>query len=121
MAPGLHMRQRRDGRLIAGADYGGSDPGIDAEASARECRGRMRALLKPAVTLELDHFTIGGRPTPRDGFPAVGRPSGLDGVYVAVMHSGVTLAPAIGRFVADEIMDGTRDSMIAGYGLDRFA
>lgn len=121
MAPGLHMRQRRDGALIAGADYGGSDPGADAEAAAKECLGRMRGLLKPAIELELDHYTIGRRPTPSDGFPAVGRPPGSSGVYVAVMHSGVTLAPAIGRFVADEIVDGVRDSMIAGYGLERFA
>jgi glycine/D-amino acid oxidase-like deaminating enzyme len=36
------------------------------------------------------------------------------------MHSGITLAPAIGRFVANEILTGRRDSLIEPYGLERF-
>ncbi|RVC21869.1 FAD-binding oxidoreductase, partial [Mesorhizobium sp. M7A.F.Ca.CA.004.04.2.1] len=42
-------------------------------------------------------------------------------VYVAVMHSGITLAPAIGLFAAREILDGERDPLLAPYGLSRFA
>jgi glycine/D-amino acid oxidase-like deaminating enzyme len=37
-----------------------------------------------------------------------------------VMHSGITLAPAIGRFVADEVLTGRRDSLLEPYGLGRF-
>jgi len=37
------------------------------------------------------------------------------------MHSGITLAPAIGRFVADEIMTGQRDALLEPYGPDRFS
>ncbi len=51
----------------------------------------------------------------------VGRVDGIAGLYVAVMHSGITLAPAIGRFVADEIMTGQRDALIEPYGPDRFS
>ncbi len=51
----------------------------------------------------------------------VGRVDGIAGLYVAVMHSGITLAPAIGRFVADEIMTGGRDALLEPYGPDRFS
>jgi glycine/D-amino acid oxidase-like deaminating enzyme len=50
----------------------------------------------------------------------MGRAAGISGLYVAVMHSGITLAPAIGRFVANEILTGRRDSLIEPYGLERF-
>jgi len=61
------------------------------------------------------------RPMPEDGFPAVGFVPGPEGLYVAVMHSGVTLAPAIGRFAAEEILDGARIDLLAPYRPSRFA
>ena len=45
---------------------------------------------------------MGHRPTPADGFPVVGRPDGTAGLYVAVMHSGVTVATAVGLLAARE-------------------
>lgn len=121
MAPELHMRQRRDGCLIAGADFGGTDPGANPAGAAEETFDAMRRLLRGGSALAFDHFTLGDRPTPSDGFPAIGRPDGISGLYVAVMHSGVTLAPAVGRFAADEIVSGCRDPLLAPYGLSRFA
>ena len=49
-----------------------------------------------AAMPELDFHTLGYRPTPADGFPIIGRADGVDGLYVAVMHSGITLAPTLG-------------------------
>jgi len=37
------------------------------------------------------------------------------------MHSGITLAPAIGRIIAEEISTGRRDGLITPYGLERFS
>ncbi len=78
-------------------------------------------MLKSGASLALDHYTLGHRPVPEDGFPVVGRVDGIAGFYVAVMHSGITLAPAIGRFVADEIMTGRRDALLEPYGPDRIS
>ncbi|OQM76503.1 NAD(P)/FAD-dependent oxidoreductase [Manganibacter manganicus] len=116
----LHMRQTAAGRVIAGTDFGGTDPGFEPEETARRVFSQLKALLRNADQLELDFFTVGYRPTPIDGFPAIGRAVGLDGLYVAVMHSGVTLAPAIGLFAAREILEGERDALLTPYGLDRF-
>jgi glycine/D-amino acid oxidase-like deaminating enzyme len=120
MADRLHMRQTADGRLVAGADYGGADPGSDPDATARALFDAMKSMLKGADALEYDFHTIGYRPTPLDGFPALGRPKGGGNFYIAVTHSGVTLAPAIGLFAAREILESVRDPLIRPYGADRF-
>ncbi len=121
MAPGLHVRQTADGRLVAGADFGGTDPGDDPTAAAGAVFAAMKGLIRSGASLAPDGHTLGHRPTPGDGFPAVGRAEGVAGLYVAVTHSGITLAPAIGRFVADEIMTGRRHALLEPYGLRRFS
>ncbi|WP_256749075.1 FAD-binding oxidoreductase [Mesorhizobium sp. Mes31] len=121
LAERLHMRQTAEGRIIAGSDFGGADPGMDPQVTARELFEAMKAMLRGGDKLELDFHTVGYRPTPIDGFPIIGRPEGMNGLYVAVMHSGITLAPAVGLFAAREILDGERDPLLAPYGLSRFA
>lgn len=121
LAERLHVRQTAEGRIIAGSDFSGTDPGEDPVAAAQDLLGEMKAMLNGAEGLELDFHTIGYRPTPADGFPILSRPHGLDGLYVAVSHSGITLAPAIGLFAAREILSGERDPLLAPYALDRFA
>ncbi|QKC80389.1 FAD-binding oxidoreductase [Mesorhizobium sp. NZP2077] len=117
----LHMRQTAEGRIIAGSDFAGGDPGMDAEATARALFAVTKAALLGAEGLELDFHTIGYRPNPIDGFPIIGRAEGMDGLYIAVMHSGITLAPAVGLFATREILDGERDPLLSPYGLSRFA
>ena len=53
-------------------------------------------------TVTLDHYTVGKRPLPIDGRPKIGRLKNsigeiIKGVYIAVMHSGVTNAPIAGN------------------------
>jgi glycine/D-amino acid oxidase-like deaminating enzyme len=117
----LHMRQTAEGRIIAGSDFAGGDPGEDPQATARDLFDVTKAALRGAGGLELDFHTVGYRPTPVDGFPAIGRAEGVDGLYIAVMHSGITLAPAVGLFATREILRGERDPLLAPYGLGRFA
>ncbi|CAN7206155.1 NAD(P)/FAD-dependent oxidoreductase [Mesorhizobium caraganae] len=117
----LHMRQTAEGRIIAGSDFAGGDPGDNPDATARELFAAAKAALRGADGLELDFHTVGYRPTPTDGFPIASRAEGMGGLYVAVMHSGITLAPAVGLFATREILDGERDPLLAPYGLERFA
>lgn len=120
MAPELHVRQDPAGRLIAGADFGGTDPGEDAEATARAVFDTLRGMLRAGDRLAYDHHTIGRRPTPADGFPVVGAVTGVPGLWTAVTHSGVTLAPAIGAMLAAEMLGRGRDPLLGPYGHDRF-
>ncbi|TGQ06606.1 FAD-binding oxidoreductase [Mesorhizobium sp. M2E.F.Ca.ET.219.01.1.1] len=117
----LHMRQTAEGRIIAGSDFAGGDPGENPEATARDLFAVMKAALHGADGLEFEFHTVGYRPNPTDGFPIIGRAQSVDGLYIAVMHSGITLAPAVGLFAAREILEGERDPLLKPYGLERFA
>lgn len=119
-APDLHFRQTSDGRIVAGADYGGSEVGASAEATARSVFDTLKAKLVGGEALEFGRYTVGYRPTPGDGFPVIGGLAGRPGLYLAMMHSGITLAPAVGRFAAEEILEGRRDPLLEPYGVARF-
>jgi glycine/D-amino acid oxidase-like deaminating enzyme len=57
---------------------------------------------------------------PTDELPILGPIPGVGGAYVAVMHSGITLAPAAGRLIAAEIVDGVEADELAGLRPARF-
>lgn len=121
ISPQLHVRQTKEGRVVAGTDFGGMDPGTDPDAAAAELFSNVRAFLKGGRELEFDFHTIGYRPTPKDGFPIIGRTDAVEGLYLAVTHSGVTLAPALGLFATREILEGANEPLLAPYRLGRFA
>lgn len=91
------------------------------EMHGRRILGRIAAFLPEAAERGLERLTLGFRPLPADGFPAVGPVPGVHGVYVAVTHSGVTLAPKLGDLVAAEIAYGERATELAPYRPARFA
>ena len=70
--------------------------------------------------MELENVSVGMRPIPADGFPVVGFSSQVEGLYVAVMHAAVTMAPAVGRFAATEILDGIAVKVLEACRLERF-
>lgn len=119
MTPGLHIRQTGEGRIVAGTDFAGADPEGNAEALAADLQAKVEAMVEGAEGLGLDFFTVGYRPTPADGFSAIGRPNRKNGLYLVVTHSGVTLAAALGLFAAQELIAGTRDPLLATFSPDR--
>ena len=119
MAPELHVRQTPEGRLVAGSDFAGADPGEDPAGAAAELHAKVQAMIKGAERVPLSHFTVGYRPTPKDGVSCAGAVPGIEGLTLAVTHSGITLAPAIGGMLADEIMTGVRDPLLRPYAPDR--
>jgi glycine/D-amino acid oxidase-like deaminating enzyme len=117
--PEVHVRQTSEGRLVAGADFAGTDPADDPRAAAAALYQKVQDMVVGAEQVELDFHTVGFRPTPGDGFPMIGRPQDREGLYITVMHSGITLAPAVGLFATAELLDGKRDPLIAAYPPDR--
>ncbi|MEZ5930905.1 MAG: FAD-dependent oxidoreductase [Alphaproteobacteria bacterium] len=117
----LHMKQQADGRIVIGEIFseGWADSDRDPSAIADEMLADARRQL-PEVDLAIDETTVGLRPIPQDGMPVVGPVDGLDGLYVAVMHSGVTLAPIVGRMAAEEMLDDIRFETLEPYRLSRF-
>jgi len=119
MTPGLHIRQTAEGRIVAGTDFAGADPEGNAAGLAAELQAKVEAMVEGAEGLGLDFFTVGYRPTPADGFSAIGRPDDRHGLYAVVTHSGVTLAAALGQFAASELLTGQRDPLLATFSPDR--
>jgi glycine/D-amino acid oxidase-like deaminating enzyme len=49
----------------------------------------------------------------------VGRPKDIAGLYLVLSHSGITLAPALGLFSSQELLNGVREPVLANYHPDR--
>jgi glycine/D-amino acid oxidase-like deaminating enzyme len=118
-APGLHMKQERS-RIVAGADFGGGPARDDREAEGLRLLALVKRHVHGAGDLQLDRVTVGMRPMPEDGMPVVGFVPDVPGLYLATMHSGITLAPAVGRFATMEILDGVRVELLEPYRPERF-
>ena len=56
---------------------------------------------------------------PIDGYPVLGASPARKDVYLAVTHSGVTLAPIFGECVAQEIVDGELAESLKDFRPDR--
>ena len=106
MSPRLHVRQTVGGTLVAGSDFGGADPGVNADKAAAELFVELQGFLIGGENIKFSHATVGYRPTPKDGVSAVGRVAGLDGLYICCTHSGITLAPALGSLGSRDILTG---------------
>jgi glycine/D-amino acid oxidase-like deaminating enzyme len=102
------LRQVAADRIIAAAD------------SPERTLAAIRSTFRGAESVELLSARIGARPMPADGEPIVGPVAEVPGLYLAVMHAAVTLAPGVGRLVARELVDGTVEPALAGCRLDRF-
>ena len=102
------LRQVAPDRLIAAAD------------SAEPTLAAIRSTFRGADDVELLSARVGARPMPADGEPIIGPVAEAPGLYLAVMHAAVTLGPAVGRLVAQELIGGTTEPLLAGCRFDRF-
>jgi glycine/D-amino acid oxidase-like deaminating enzyme len=95
-------------------------PALRAE-HGRRILERIGTVLPAARGIALERLTLGFRPMPIDGFPVVGPVPGARDVYVAVTHSGITLAAILGRYLSREIVTGVPAPALAPYRATRFA
>jgi glycine/D-amino acid oxidase-like deaminating enzyme len=102
------LRQVAPDRLIAAAD------------SPERTLAAIRSTFRGAASVELLSTRLGVRPMPADGEPIIGPIADVPGLYLAVMHAAVTLAPAVGRLVARELVDGIAEPALSGCRPDRF-
>jgi glycine/D-amino acid oxidase-like deaminating enzyme len=79
-----------------------------------------REVLPALQSVELEAMRTTVRPYPADGFTCAGEMPGLQGHYMAVTHSGVTISPYLGRAVADEVVRGEPHATLDSFRPDRF-
>ncbi len=85
---------------------------------------RMNALLPdfPGEELIDDcNLSVGIRAYPEDGLSIAGALPGADGLYVIATHSGITLAPALGKLMAELVVSGQCPDALKPFGLERLA
>ncbi len=117
VSPGISLRQDIHGRLIATLDATDIPAGATPEQAGLQA---MRHLVHlRSEPLGVRHVSA-VRPMPSDGHPVVG-PTRLAGLHVAYTHSGVTLAPLLGRFVSEAILDGLDHPLLFPFRPARFA
>ena len=116
----LHLRQLTDGTLRIGQ---GTQEGInrdDSQDHADTLLARAKTYLPAIGDIQAISTPVGYRPMPLDGFPVLGFTETIPNLYIALMHSGVTLAPLVGEMATLEIVDGVAVDWFAPYRLERF-
>jgi glycine/D-amino acid oxidase-like deaminating enzyme len=87
---------------------------------AAELLGRARRTVRGLDDARVADFKVCVRPLPADGQSIVGRLPGAEGLYVAVTHSGVTLAAHLSRLITADLTTGTPPAELARYTPARF-
>lgn len=79
-----------------------------------------RAVLPALRGVGIEAIRTGIRPIPQDGFTCAGAMPDVAGYYLAITHSGVTIAPHLGKVVADEVVRGRIHDEMEGFRPARF-
>lgn len=136
VAETAHVKQYADGRVVLGDDFGppktpahGQLIGTPQDFPSDEIRAihaqrlvrQAREYLGGLADATVERLTLGWRPMPADGLPVLGFLDACPNAYVAVTHSGVTLAAILGQLVTAELLDRVRVESLDPYRPSRFA
>ncbi|MEJ6397753.1 NAD(P)/FAD-dependent oxidoreductase [Yoonia sp. 208BN28-4] len=120
-SPVGEIRQEASGQLLLPAALGHQGDTTTSlthtpEAAADDTVARLKGMFHGLDNLRWSQVQRAERPVPEGGQPIVGA---LDnGLYVAVMHSGITLGPLMGQLIAREIthgLDADEAALLAPY------
>lgn len=120
--PEQEVRQDPDGALVAPASAGHQSDHAETLGAfpvvVNATLQRLRALF-PGRDIHFAHQAMALRPVPGDGLPVAGK-GPIEGLWLAVMHSGATLAPVVAECLAAEITGGADSPLLATFRPNRF-
>jgi D-hydroxyproline dehydrogenase subunit beta len=120
--PTQEVRQDAEGHLIAPASAGHQSDHAETLGSfpvvINATLQRLRALF-PGRDIHFARQAMAMRPVPGDGLPVVGQ-GPVEGLWLAVMHSGATLAPVVAELLAEEIAGGPESPLLTDFRPARF-
>ena len=118
----IEARQMADDVVLVPTNFKGEASRHELEVTAERTRQRFAESFRVDLDdIQVIDVQIGRRAMPHDGMPLIGRIAQLSGVYLTVMHSGVTLAPAAARLAAAELIDGADAGELCSLRPDRFS
>ncbi len=124
--PFLNVRPHGGGRLLLQAPELDVDadpsavPSLDSPLGA-EFLTRLRHCLRDTEGARLESLVVGWRVLPGDRQTVAGFVDDHRTLYVVATHSGVTLAPLLGRLAREEITTGRDDPLLEPFRPVRFA
>ena len=118
--PEIHLRQCLDGSAMIGEGSQESLARDDTQPHADELLARAAQYVPGLKGASAIPVPVGYRPMPLDGFPVAGFSPKAPNVYLALTHSGVTLAPLMAQLATMEIVDGANVELLADYRPSRF-
>jgi D-hydroxyproline dehydrogenase subunit beta len=122
-APRVYLRPHTGGLVHLEAPDAAVDlhtPGADLRRWAGELLRRARRVVRGLDGASVAGYRVCVRPMPADGRSIVGWLPGADGMYVAVTHSGVTLAAHLAELITAELVSGAAAAELAPYRPGRF-
>jgi glycine/D-amino acid oxidase-like deaminating enzyme len=120
---GQELRQDSLGRLwlpvaahhqADGAETLPANPQASVDAALQS----LNALFQGPPILRADHWAAAFRPVPGDGLPALGPVT--RGLWLAVLHSGVTLGPLVAETLAAEVLGARASPLLSPFRPARF-
>lgn len=101
----VFILQRSDGSCLIGETQPTAAANTDtSDSNAARILGLAAAAVPALSGVTVEGMQVGYRPYPADGLPVLGWVPGWSNAYVAVTHSGMTLAPLVGQLVAEELL-----------------
>ncbi|WP_030725433.1 NAD(P)/FAD-dependent oxidoreductase [Streptomyces sp. NRRL F-2890] len=103
--PDFEVREVRDGELLLTLPLAAGTAATSSEHVERNALRQVRTAFRGSDSCRFLGHRICRPPMPAQG-PVIGFAERDRSVYVALMHSGMTLAPTVGRLIADELVTG---------------
>ena len=122
-APEVYLRPHADGLVHLEAPDAAVDlhtPGAELRRWAGELLRRARRTVRGLDDASVVGYRVCVRPMPADGQSIVGWLPGASGFYLAVTHSGVTLAAHLAELITAELTSGIPAAELAPYRPVRF-
>lgn len=125
-SPTLNLRPASGGSAVVQAldlnsDVDPADPPTSDGPIAATIARRLAGLLSDHSGQPDVDLRIGIRSLPADGHTIAGYASPRSRIYCLVSHSGITLAPVLGRLVAAEVSTGRQQDLLDAFRPGRFA
>ena len=116
--PKIHAHQQSNGQLIIGEQI--TAPTKENSINhLKRINKHFKNMIKGVSDLNPSEVLIGWRPIPKDDLPIIGRFKNKS-VYIAVMHSGISLAAIVGNLVSQEIIDEVDSLLLKDFRPSRF-
>tara|TARA_B100001057_G_C22322200_1_gene746165 strand:- start:136 stop:450 length:315 start_codon:yes stop_codon:yes gene_type:complete len=91
----------------------------DSQSHLNRINEHFKNMVEESNDLDPSEILIAWRPIPKDELPIIGRFK-KKSIYVAVMHSGISLAAIVGNLVTQEILDEVDSLLLNDFRPSRF-